>query len=261
MFILYDVFIMQQPIKLNAYTIKDTELVMTSGPGGGRVYDLRLRDLPKEEKPREKMISFGPSCLSLVELVAVVLNVGTKAEDVLSMSKRLVKEYGVSALSSQFNPEQLSFDLNIPIGKACQIIACGEIGRRLYRKNDIGLAVIRTAKDTYEYLRDMYSLPKEQLRGIYLDTHNRVIHDEVISIGTINTNIVHPREVFRPALEYGAVAVVLAHNHPSGIVTPSTADIEVTKQLVTAGRIIGIHVLDHVIISKDGFQSIAVDYQ
>ena len=107
----------------------------------------------------------------------------------------------------------------------------------------------------------MHSLPKEQFRGIYLDTHNRVIHDEVISIGTINTNIVHPREVFRPALEYGSVAVVLAHNHPSGIVTPSTADIEVTKQLVQAGRIIGIHVLDHVIITKDGFQSIAIDYQ
>ena len=99
MSVLYDVFIMQKPIKLNPYVIKDTGLIFTSSSEGGRIYDLRLRDLPKEEKPREKMISFGPSCLSLVELVAVVLNVGTKTEDVLSMSKRLVKEYGVSALS------------------------------------------------------------------------------------------------------------------------------------------------------------------
>ena len=241
--------------------IKDTDLILSSLPDGERVYDLRLKDLPKEDKPREKLISYGPSCLSLAELVAVVLNVGTKIEDVLSMSKRLVKEYGVSALSSQIDSIQLSADLNIPIGKACQIIACSEIGRRLHKRSDAGLTVIRTAKDTYEYLRDMYFLPKEQLRGIYLDTHNRVIHDEVISIGTVNTNIVHPREVFRPALEYGAVAIVLAHNHPSGIVSPSTADIEVTKQLVQAGRIIGIHVLDHVVISKDGFQSIDVDYQ
>ena len=246
---------------LSPYIIKNTDLVMTSASEDVRVYDLRLKDLPEEEKPREKMLSFGPACLSLAELVAIVLNVGTKTEDVLSMSKRLVKEYGVSALSSQVDPRQISSDLNIPVGKACQIVACSEIGRRLYKKNDIGLAVIRTAKDTYEYLKDMHSLPKEQLRGVYLDTHNRVIHDEVISIGTINTNIVHPREVFRPALEYGAVAVVLAHNHPSGIVSPSTADIEVTKQLIQAGRIIGIHVLDHVVIAKSGFQSIAVDYQ
>lgn len=226
-----------------------------------RVYDLRLRDLPEEEKPREKLLAHGPSALSLSELMAVVLNVGTRSEEVMSMSRRIVKEYGTSALSSQFDPEQLVKDLNIPIVKACQIVACNEIGRRLYKKNEVGLAVIRTAKDAYEYLKDMHSLPKEQLRGIYLDTHNRVIHDEVVSIGTINTNIVHPREVFRPALEYGAVAVVLAHNHPSGVVTPSTADIEVTKQLVQAGKIIGIHVMDHVVMTKDGFQSIGVDYQ
>jgi DNA repair protein RadC len=250
----------QTSIKTNSYVIKDTDLFMSSSSEKSRVYDLRLRDLPIEEKPREKLLSHGPSTLSLAELVAVVLNVGTKTEDVLSMSRRIVKEYGLSALSSQVEPQSLSEDLNIPIGKACQIIACSEIGRRLYKKNDIGLAVIRTAKDTYEYLRDMHSLPKEQLRGVYLDTHNRVIHDEVISIGTINTNIVHPREVFRPALEYGAVAVVLAHNHPSGIVIPSTADIEITKQLVQAGKIIGIHVLDHVVITRDGFQSIEVDY-
>jgi DNA repair protein RadC len=252
----------QTSIKTNPYVIKDTDLFMSSAGDSrsARVYDLRLRDLPKEEKPREKLLSFGPASLSLAELVAVVLNVGTKNEDVLSMSKRLVKEYGVSALSSQINPQQLMDDLNIPIGKACQIVACSEIGRRLHKKNDIGLAVIRTAKDAYDYLKDIHSLPKEQLRGIYLDTHNRVIHDEVISIGTINTNIVHPREVFRPALEYGAVAVVLAHNHPSGIVSPSTADIEITKQLVQAGKMIGIHVLDHVVITKTGFQSIEVEY-
>lgn len=252
----------QNSIKMSPYIIQDTDLLMADVQNNNaRVYDLRLRDLPQEDKPREKMINHGPSSLSLAELVAIVLNVGTKNEDVLSMARRIVKEYGVSALSSQTSPEKLAQDLNIPLNKANQIIACSEIGRRLYKKNDIGLAVIRTAKDAYDYLRDMHSLPKEQLRGVYLDTHNRVIHDEVISIGTINTNIVHPREVFRPALEYGAVAVVLAHNHPSGISTPSTADLEITKQLVQAGKIIGIHVLDHVVITKDGFESVNVNYQ
>jgi len=98
------------------------------------------------------------------------------------------------------------------------------------------------------------------LRGLYLDTHNKVIHQEVVSIGTINSNIVHAREVFRPALEYGAAAVVLAHNHPSGVSTPSVADIQITKRLVEAGKIIGIDLLDHVVIARDSYSSIQVDY-
>jgi DNA repair protein RadC len=106
----------------------------------------------------------------------------------------------------------------------------------------------------------MRDLPKEHLRGIYLNTHHRIVHDETISIGTINTSITHPREVFKPGIEYGAVAVILVHNHPSGVVTPSEADIEITKQLVTAGKIVGIHLIDHVIVGKDSFASVNVDY-
>ena len=107
----------------------------------------------------------------------------------------------------------------------------------------------------------MRILPKEHLRGLYLNSHNRIIHDEVISIGTINSNIVHPREVFRPAIEHNAVAIVLAHNHPSNTATPSIQDIEITKQLVQAGKILGINILDHVIITKSTFISINSKYQ
>lgn len=225
-----------------------------------RAYSLKLRDLPNEDKPREKLLEQGPASLSLQELISIVINTGTKSEDVSSISKRVVREYGHSALVSQNDPQKMSEELQIPVGKACQIVACSEIGRRLYKKNDFGLSVIRTAQDVFEYVKDMHSLPKEQLRGIYLDTHNRVIHDEVISIGTLNSNIVHPREVFRPALEYGAAAVILAHNHPSGIALPSDADIAITKQLIEAGKIIGIRILDHVVIGKGVFQSIDTDY-
>jgi DNA repair protein RadC len=225
-----------------------------------RAYSLKLRDLPSSDRPREKMISSGPSSLTLQELISVVLNTGTKTEDVSSIAKRVVREYGHSALVTQGDATKMSEELQIPIGKACQIIACSEIGKRLYRKNEFGLSVIRTAQDVYEYAKDMHSLPKEQLKGIYLDTHNRVIHDEIISIGTLNSNIVHPREVFRPALEYGAAAVVLAHNHPSGVPTPSDSDISITKQLIEAGKIIGIRILDHIVIAKDAFQSVDVDY-
>lgn len=226
-----------------------------------RAYSFKLRDLPNQDRPREKMVEQGPAALSLQELISVVLNTGTKSEDVSSIAKRVVREYGHSALVSQSSAQKMSEELQIPIGKACQIIACSEIGRRLYKKNEFGLSVIRTAQDVYEYAKDMHSLPKEQLKGIYLDTHNRVIHDEIISIGTLNSNIVHPREVFRPALEYGAAAVILAHNHPSGVATPSDSDVAITKQLITAGKIIGIRVLDHIVIAKDSFQSVDVDYE
>lgn len=245
--------------KLATYTLRDTDLLMTPNMMD-RKYILKIRDLPDSLKPREKLISYGPETLSLQELIAIVLNTGTKKEDVLEMSRRIVREYGNSALAGQTNVQALSSDLGIPLVKACQIVACAEIGRRFHKKNDSGLAVIRTPKDVYEYLKDMHNLPKEQLRGIYLDTHNRVIHDEVISIGTINTNIVHPREVFKPALEYGAAAVILAHNHPSGVATPSAADIQITKQLIEAGKLIGIHLLDHVVITRDTFMSIEADY-
>lgn len=241
------------------YKVIDTDLVMTTGPGT-RQYVTKFRDLPEADKPRERLIENGPTGLSLQELLAVVLNTGTKKEDVQEMSQRIVREYGKSALADQTDPQKLSTDLDIPLGKASQIVACAEIGRRLFQKNESGLAVIRTAADLYDHVKDMHTLPKEQLRGIYLDTHNRVIHQEVISIGTINSNIVHPREVFKPALEYGAAAVVLVHNHPSGISTPSLSDVEITKQLIEAGKIIGIRLLDHVVVTKDGYASVEVTY-
>lgn len=239
------------------YSLMDTDLFLDNS---NREYILKVHDLPLESQPREKLIKRGPEALSLQELMAIILNTGTKTEGVLEMSSRIIREYGEKSIMSEKNVEKLSSELNIPEVKACQIVACGEIGRRLYEKNDSGFAIIRTAKDVYDYLQDMHNLPKEHLRGLYLNSHNRVIHDEVISIGTINTNIVHPREVFRPAIEYSAAAVVLAHNHPSDNATPSAQDIEITHQLIQAGKIIGINVLDHVIITKSTYVSINAQY-
>ncbi len=244
-------------MKTQTYTLKDNNLFLD---GSIREYVYKIRDLPLDRKPREKLIKQGPESLSVQELLAVILNVGSKSEDVLAMSNRIMREYGERSIIAEKNAEKLSLDLNIPIIKACQIIACGEIGRRFYEKNKSGFTVIRNARDVYEYLIDMRNLPKEHLRGLYLNSHNRIIHDEVISIGTINTNIVHPREIFRPGIEYTCAAVVLAHNHPSGVCTPSTQDIEITEQIIQAGKVVGINVLDHVIITKDSFVSISANY-
>ena len=219
-------------------------------------YILTIHDLPNNEKPREKLLQEGPSVLSMTELLMVMLNIGTKKENVLSMSSRILKEYGEKSIVSEQNPKKLAADLDIPLTHATHIVAAVELGRRLFERNPSGAKIIRTAKDVYNYTKNMHALPKEHLRGIYLNSHYKVIHDEVISIGTIDANIVHPREVFRPALEYAAAAVILVHNHPSGNLKPSAADIQITQQLLSAGTLLGIELIDHVIVSEKGFESI-----
>ena len=242
-----------------SYVIADSDLFLDVA-ADQRKYILKVRDMPLDSKPREKLMNQGPAAMSVHELLAVVLTIGTQKEDVLEMSHRILRQYGEKVIVAEHDPEKLAEELDIPIVKACQIVAVGELGRRFYQKNTAGFSIIRTAKDVYDYVYDMHHLPKEHLRGLYLNSHNQVIHDEVISIGTINSNIVHPREVFRPAVEYNAVAVVLAHNHPSGIVTPSPQDIEITAQLISAGKIMGIHLLDHVIITEKAFLSVDAAY-
>lgn len=245
----------------NLYVIKDNDLILDGHANEvGKKYILKVRDLPNEDKPREKLQKSDPGALSVKELLAIILNTGTKKEGVLEMVSRISKEYGEKSLSNQKDVRKLSEDLDIPLGKAAQIVAAFELGRRFYDKKENGAAVLRSARDVYEYLADMRSLPKEHLRGIYLNTHHKVIHDEVISIGTINSNIIHPREVFRPAIEHSATAIILAHNHPSGIVAPSKEDIEVTEKIVETGKIMGIDLIDHVIIGRDKFESIKINY-
>ncbi len=243
------------------YLQPSSEDLVLDNNGQDKQYVLKLRDLPTNEKPREKLAKYGPSVLSLEELFAIVLNVGTKKEEVLSMSRRVLKEYGDNAIINQKDPKKVSEMLDIPLGKACQIVACFELGRRFFKAQDGKKPItIRTASQVHTYLKDMQELPKEHLRGLYLDAHYQLIHDEVISIGTLTSNIIHPREVFRPALEYSASALILAHNHPSGVSKPSDADIAITRQIVEAGKILGISLLDHVIVAKNKFESVPVEY-
>lgn len=245
-------------LQLRAYKVKDTDLLLDDP---GKTYALRFRDLPVEEKPREKLVEHGASVLSVGELLAVVFGVGTKKEDVLTMANRVLKEYGEKAILHEKDPKKISTSLGIPLSKACQLVASFEIGRRFFKRPRLGKPeFLRTAKQVYEYLKDMRDLPKEHLRGLYLDQHFRLVHDEVISIGSLSANLVHPREVFKPALNATAAAVILAHNHPSGSAAPSDADITITRQLVEAGRILGIQVIDHVIVTEKTFSSIPADY-
>lgn len=250
--------------RYNAYMMTTTYAIadrtsMLSDSLLEKKYVLKVRDLPLEDKPREKMLAQGPGGLSVVELLAIVLSVGTKKEEVLAMSSRILKEYGTKSLVSARDPKKLVAELGIPEGKALQIVACAELGRRFFDRNIAGAAIVRSPRDVFEYAKDMRDLSREHLRGIYLNAHYKVIHDEVISIGTVDASIIHPREVFKPALEYSAAAVILVHNHPSGIAAPSAQDIAVTKQLAEAGRMLGIDLIDHVVVTRDEFASIPLE--
>lgn len=226
---------------------------------GEAPYVLRFRDLPIEEKPRERLQQLGPGSLSTAELMAIILSVGTRKEDVMAMARRIVSEYGDKAIVHETNPERLAETLSIPLGKAQQIIASTELGRRMFSTDGGKPVFIRTASQAYQHVAHLGMLPKEQLRGLYLNSRQELIHEEIISIGSLTANIVHPREVFQPAITRGAVAIIIAHNHPSGSPDPTDADRTVTVQLRAAGQLLGIELLDHLVVAGKKFKSIMED--
>lgn len=237
---------------MSNYNLKDHNLILSQD----KAYVLKIKDLASQERPREKLLKYGPSHLKTAELLAILLATGTKKEDIMTMATRLLKDYGEKSLLSQTKAQTISKELDIPITKACQLIACFELGRRFLQKNYQGKQVIRNSKDAFKYLIDMRLLNKEQFRGLYLNHHYQLIHDEVISLGTINASLVHPREVFRPAIEHSASAIIIAHNHPSGKITASEDDIKITKKLQEAGNLLGIELLDHLIIANNKYISV-----
>ncbi len=241
--------------KPTAYKLTDYGVIV----GEDTRYVLRVRDLPDDQRPRERLIEYGPSNLSMAEIVSVLWGVGTKKEDVMNMAHRVLKEYGETAIMHETDPVKLAQTLNIPTAKACQLIAGFELGRRFFEKRSGRPVFVRTARQAFDHIKGISLSNKEQLRGLYLNSRHEVIHDEVISVGSLTANIVHPREVFSPAIEQGAVAIIIGHNHPSGNLTPTEADISVTKQLMKAGQILGIELLDHLIIADDAFRSVLND--
>lgn len=233
-----------------AYTLHDHNLVLDDMP-----YVLRVRDLPDTEKPREKLQRLGPGALTTSELVAIMLGVGSRKEEVMAMSRRIVSEYGEKAIVHETDPSFLADILEIPIGKASQIVAASEFGRRMFATKGGKPIFIRSASQAFQHLAHIGYLPKEQLRGLYLNSRHELIYEEIITVGTLTANLIHPREVFQPAITRGAAAVIIAHNHPSGSIAPTDSDLTVTTQLKAAGHILGIDLLDHLIIAGSSYKS------
>ena len=216
----------------------------------------RVKDIPKDQRPHEKLQNFGPDELSNRELLASILYTGTRKEGVIEMASRVIDEYGDNYVINETDPKRLAKFLDLPISKATQIIATFSLGKRLFQKTKQRSVSIRNSKEAFKHLKDMSALPKEHLRGLYLNSRYRLVHEETISIGTLTESLVHPREVFRPAIENGAVAVILAHNHPSGKTEPSDADIEITEKLAEVGKLLGIELIDHIVIADGKHTSI-----
>ncbi len=209
---------------------------------------MTIHDLQKDERPRERLNKYGPSSLSDSELLAVILRTGSCKENVINLSQRILSRFSLKDLSCA-GISQLKCMHGIKEAKAAQIVACFEIARRLESFKDAPRPKIGSPADVYSMVYPrMRGIKKEIFVELCLNTKNQVIREETVSLGSLNANIVHPREVFKTALSESAAAIIVAHNHPSGDPTPSREDIEITKKLVEAGKIIGIELLDHVVI-------------
>lgn len=217
---------------------------------------LRIKELYSIERPREKLINYGTSRLADEELLAILLRTGRKGKNAIELAKDILIQLRNNEFStSSDNAKIISFGKikGIGIAKACEIIACLELGKR-FNSNLKHRAVI-TPEDMWNESSDIHNAKREHLVIFLLDTRFNLIKKEIISVGTLNENLVHPREVFEPAIKNSAASIVLVHNHPSGISEPSTADLNVTNQIVSAGKILGIEVNDHLIVTSEGWFS------
>ncbi len=210
---------------------------------------IMIKDIPAAERPRERMIQYGAENLSNADLLAILLRTGSAKESVVQLANKILSEMKSIQALYDVTIEELTKIKGIGPAKAIQIKAAIELGKRIVRHSPLEKIQIRSPKDVSDYLmEDMRYLKQERFLILLLDTKNNIIGKEEISRGTLNSSIVHPREVFKPAIKRSVSAIIVAHNHPSGDPTPSHEDIEVTKRLVEAGKILGIDVLDHVII-------------
>lgn len=230
-------------------------LIRASGFANTESVSYNVNSEPEKLLPREKLLGGYIEEMKLSELLAIIIGMGNKQEDVHSMTERIIREYGFKALAGEKDPKRMMEILSIGEVNACKLVSTFEIGRRFYSEKVKGRQLIRGPEDVYKYAAEMAGLVKENFRGLYLNTKNYIIHDEVISIGHLTASLVHPREVFKPAIEYSAAGLIVLHNHPSGDPEPSVQDKEITEMLVKAGKTLGIPLLDHVIIGTEKFYS------
>lgn len=208
----------------------------------------RIQDLPEDERPREKLFKLGPSALTDAELLAIFFRTGTVGRSAMDIGRELIQKHGSLTGVSRVTLEELSREKGLGPSKAAQLTAALELGKRLAVQQARN-RTITTAGDVYEFLGpEMTLLDRESLRVVLLTTRLTLLRVEEISLGSINESVAHPREIFRPLIQYAAYAFILVHNHPSGDPSPSNADRQLTQRLSQAADLLQFRFLDHVII-------------
>lgn len=225
---------------------------------------MTIKDWPDGDKPRERLYDLGPSALSDAELLAILLGTGSSGETALELAQRAlsrsVQLYGTSlGFLQESTEEELRQISGIGPAKAARLRACAELAKRLI--HGVRAAgrryTIRRGKEAFEYIRSTASdLDREHFYIVHLNSRSEVIGKDVVSIGSLDATIVHPREIFRNSIKRSAASIVLVHNHPSGDPAPSDDDLNITRRLVEAGRLLGIHVADHIIIARSSYVSV-----
>ena len=217
---------------------------------------IRIKDLPKNERPRERLVELGADALNAFELIAILLRTGTKGVSAIEAGQQLVQKFGTLHALSQASLDELRKTPGVGMDKAIALKAAFTLARRMAREIQGDSPVLDNPESIADFLREEnHGYSVEHFQAVLLNVRRKLIKVELISQGLVDTLLAHPREVFKPAIAANASAVVLVHNHPSGDPTPSPADIKVTRDLIRAGNLLKIEVVDHVILgrrSKEG---------
>ncbi|MEI6533365.1 MAG: DNA repair protein RadC [Candidatus Roizmanbacteria bacterium] len=215
---------------------------------------MKIKDLPLHERPREKLIAKGPENLKDAELIAILLRTGVKGKSAIDIAQSVLNSHSLTELS-RLTYVDLRQVGGLEQSKICTLLSAFELMNRALLQKDNSRVLIQQPKDILSHVYEIKEAKKENFVVIYLNARNELIQKEIISVGTLNASLVHPREVFEPAIRCVAGQIILAHNHPSGDPDPSDADIEITQRLTDAGKILGIDVVDHVIVTKEKYFS------
>jgi len=216
-----------------------------------------IRDLPEEERPRERLRLRGPGALSNAELLAILLRTGAAGENVVSLAQRLLSRFGGLPGLGRVSFAELQAEKHVGEAKAAQVLAALELGKRIISTQPDQRTVIRSPQDVYSLLgAEMSLLEAEHLKALLLNVRNQVMAVRDVYHGSVHSAVVRVAEVFRDAVRENCPNLIVVHNHPSGDPSPSSDDVALTKQLWEAGRLLGIDLLDHIVIAKGGTASL-----
>lgn len=212
----------------------------------------RLKDIDRIEQPREKLAAYGAEKLTDVDLMAIILRTGMQGRSVVEVSKKLLRQFPGTSLANAAVADIAKLP-GIGTVKAQELVACFELGRRFLKDKQVELVL--SPRVVWEKMEGIRSSKKEHFVVFFLDTQSQLIHKDTVSVGTLNASLIHPREVFEPAVRHVASHIIVAHNHPSGGLEPSSEDRVVTRRLKEAGVLLGIQLIDHVIVTFTSYYS------